>query len=609
MADARSDDGLGMTAGTGRGTGEPGAAWAARRRELAAWTLRIRVRDDAQGSHYWGEDEKTGNSVVKRFVCYKGLDLDTLAQHFAATSAEEVKGLHVADADEHCLVAVVDIDNHADDPALVAINRDYALAVHGEALALGLAALLLDGNGKGSYHIWVLLGRRTPMRLAYVLCRWLTRGWAEAGLPKAPDRFPTRPSHGSEKRMGPWVRLPGRHHKRDVWSRVWDPGRETWAEEEEAVALILATAPVPIDVEAALPAGFDPDPRPDRHSRGAIPEDAASDTGPFERRRLRLLVEQALWEIDGDAIEDYDQWLTIGMALKGMGRDGLELWHEWSSPSRRYRARVLDAKWATFADGEDVGRARRAGVRGLVTLGTIFHLAAQAGWSAPWDPAGEGPTRDEARDFRFSRECDEAIARLAGRPESAAALAARWRVPTSVLGLLGIGHREDPTRSGDDWVGTGRWAWTAPLSSSTRQTIGYVRIYEDPAIEDRLAHGGRPGLILPLDHHERRDGPIVVCRGAAEAAAGLALGACAVGLSGPGTLDDLVDLVDWWRRRDVVVAPHPAADGRHLADAIVRRVSVDVPGCSVRALDLPAGLAGLLAEQSSKNKEEEADDE
>jgi hypothetical protein len=82
-----------------------------------------------------------------------------------------------------------------------------------------------------------------------------------------------------------------------------------------------------------------------------------------------------------------------------------------------------------------------------------------------------------------------------------------------------------------------------------------------------------------------------------------------VGISGPGALRELVDLLDSWCERAVVLAPHPAADGRLMAAAIVRRVSVDLPGRSVRALDLPAGLAGLLAEQSSKNREEEDDDE
>jgi hypothetical protein len=150
---------------------------------------------------------------VRRRVRYVPLDRYELIDHYAATTPGQVRGMHVADATEMGLFAVLDVDNHGDLPELVEINRVFALAAFEEARAAGLAALLFDGNGRGSYHVWILLGGPTSMRDSWRLCRWLSRAWAAAGLPKAPDLFPHRPQHNGAKRMGLWVRLPGRHHK------------------------------------------------------------------------------------------------------------------------------------------------------------------------------------------------------------------------------------------------------------------------------------------------------------------------------------------------------------------------------------------------------------
>src|SRR5262249_20748810 len=50
---------------------------------------------------------------------------------------------------------------------------------------------------------------------------------------------------GSHKgSFGNWVRLPGRHHTRDFWSRVWTG--EEWVEGDEAIDLILTIAGDPV---------------------------------------------------------------------------------------------------------------------------------------------------------------------------------------------------------------------------------------------------------------------------------------------------------------------------------------------------------------------------
>ena len=85
-----------------------------------------------------------------------------------------------------------------------------------------------------------------------------------------------------------------------------------------------------------------------------------------------FMVRSALAAMDADC--DYDDWLRIGMALhfatNGSG-EGFELFDEWSQQGSSYREGETAYKWSSFEDYE--------GER--VTLGTLFHLAKESGWS------------------------------------------------------------------------------------------------------------------------------------------------------------------------------------------------------------------------------------
>jgi RecA-family ATPase len=69
--------------------------------------------------------------------------------------------------------------------------------------------------------------------------------------------------------------------------------------------------------------------------------------------------------------DDYDQWLTIGMALKHEGY-GWEVWDEWSRSSPKYQEGVCERKWRSF---NELNAGEPA------TGGTIDHLARLGGWS------------------------------------------------------------------------------------------------------------------------------------------------------------------------------------------------------------------------------------
>jgi hypothetical protein len=94
-------------------------------------------------------------------------------------------------------------------------------------------------------------------------------------------------------------------------------------------------------------------------------------------------VMQALWAIPG--ADDYDRWVAIGMALHSTGASWAETaWDHWSQQSVKYEAHRLHQHWQSFhADGK-------------ITIGTLFHLAHEAGrhrgnGDTPDTPAPEKP--------------------------------------------------------------------------------------------------------------------------------------------------------------------------------------------------------------------------
>ncbi len=97
--------------------------------------------------------------------------------------------------------------------------------------------------------------------------------------------------------------------------------------------------------------------------------------------------DHADWQTIRDALEhispdiDRDQWVRIGMALQDAGvRSGdsetaFNLWDEWSSQSaEKYKGqRDLITQWRSFKADNGQG----------VTLGTLFKLAKDSGWTRP----------------------------------------------------------------------------------------------------------------------------------------------------------------------------------------------------------------------------------
>jgi len=233
-------------------------AWARRAPELARWAWdRYVVRDDVWGGYNPldvreqtrkradGTVYKLGPTCTRPTKKNRGLVKLTLApleQHFRATRPEHVIGAHTTSLNNHSRFGTVEIDWHGPDSTAPDTNERAAKGWYQALRTRGFRPLLWDSNRAGGFHLDILLASLIPTPRPFWFLRELVSNHAAYGLPARPETFPKqselRPKPDGRGAYGNWVRLPGRHHTRDVWARVWD-GSE-WTEGERAIDYLLS---------------------------------------------------------------------------------------------------------------------------------------------------------------------------------------------------------------------------------------------------------------------------------------------------------------------------------------------------------------------------------
>lgn len=87
----------------------------------------------------------------------------------------------------------------------------------------------------------------------------------------------------------------------------------------------------------------------------------------------------ALQYIDPD--EDYDQWLTVLMALHQTGWDeAITLAMEWSRGGEKWNSGAFHRKWRSFSRGH----------KQPVGIGTLYQIGRERGWTGEWDDSERG---------------------------------------------------------------------------------------------------------------------------------------------------------------------------------------------------------------------------
>lgn len=63
---------------------------------------------------------------------------------------------------------------------------------------------------------------------------------------------------------------------------------------------------------------------------------------------------ECLDRINGEHLNNYENWIKVGMALKEFGISGLALWKDWSKKSEKYEEGICEKKWDTFKEVPEI---------------------------------------------------------------------------------------------------------------------------------------------------------------------------------------------------------------------------------------------------------------
>jgi hypothetical protein len=359
-------------------TSSEAQAWRDNAEKLAAYAFDHLVnRTDIYGRH-----EADGG----RYMAKDGLTHENLLRHFRGEAAVDILGLFPIAAEEiegpdgemivssTCKWTTNDIDYHGDGVA-PEFNLKAAKGWCRRAVNLGFRPLLLESNGNGGYRVFIIFSEPIKSTLAFHFIRWLQRDWKDLGFAKEPEAFPKQDQLGllikhpvqPWENCGSWVRLFGRHHKRDHYTRFWNG--ERWLAGQDAIDFLLDHTG---DDLALIPAEVHDLVKQDRPSQGRAP----AAIGPRGFDDLSLAAEALRFV--APMANDYDSWLQVGMSLRSLGPQGLGLWDSWSKGSLNgnYEPGACAAKWDTFSPAEEVGPR-------AISLGSLFHWATAAGWVRP----------------------------------------------------------------------------------------------------------------------------------------------------------------------------------------------------------------------------------
>ena len=224
----------------------PGKPWYDAAPQLAEWTSRRLANRDDVYRVYKTFDYRYPDRLwtftgpwLEESRDYGSLTAEVIAEHYRGDQ-EKLICLHAISVENTSRWFAIDVDQHGNDgPVQAEENLKAALGWYEDLFYLGFKPLLMDANGLGGYHLLVCLAEPVPAVVVHDFVHELVQNYADHGLRLPPDVFPAEPEVNPHRPYGSYWRLPGHHHTRDYWTRVWDGSR--WLEDEEAIEMILAT--------------------------------------------------------------------------------------------------------------------------------------------------------------------------------------------------------------------------------------------------------------------------------------------------------------------------------------------------------------------------------
>ncbi len=231
------------------------AEWRENAERLADWAMeRLVNRFDVWGQ-YTVKNTVLGSKVSAVTLPVKELreqkkdfvSHEKLIRHFKGLKAGHLIGLHLVSEDETCKWFAIDLDVHDPEDFHEKTRANFAAASRWFQKMRGemLDPCIVDSNGFGGLHVICLLDRPYPLADVFRYLSQLTSDWNELGLKQAPELFPS-----SERLdgLGKWLRMPGRHHTHQHFSKVWsdDDPDEPWIEGISAIEHLISLRPMPL---------------------------------------------------------------------------------------------------------------------------------------------------------------------------------------------------------------------------------------------------------------------------------------------------------------------------------------------------------------------------
>lgn len=220
---------------------------------LAEWAMERIVNRRDVWSQYTIKNDRI--SVVMLPIKERrklGTDMVTitkLERHFSGRSPAHLIGLHSISDHATCKWFAIDIDLHDESvpnaDEIIEANKAATFEWAGRLRDMGMDPLVLDSNGEGGFHIWVLLDDEYLLADVFDFADSIRQDWQELGLPRKPEIFPPKRAVGPDD-LPYTLRLAGRHHTRPHYTRVYNfdfADENEWLDGGDAIEAMMATRP------------------------------------------------------------------------------------------------------------------------------------------------------------------------------------------------------------------------------------------------------------------------------------------------------------------------------------------------------------------------------
>ena len=281
-------------------------------------------------------------------TCKSELTGSLLEQHFRG---DVIVGAHPVSADCSCKFMAFDIDAHDDDMGRA---DGEAKAIEDVLSTYNVPFIEEDSDGRGGRHFWVLLDPGASGEVVLDVAAALRQ---EAGV--RCESFPKGLPSKATPFGGNAIRLPGKHHRREHWSRFRVDGR--WLDATEGICCWLDLNPVPIAaIASCLKVSSQKSTEENRRAQRKTEEHTRPDLSSPLSSSVKYLIEMAIRATLPETVGQRNKKL-FGLARRLNGIEELSSehpkslkpivrdWHQRALPA--ISTRPFDETWADFIRG------------------------------------------------------------------------------------------------------------------------------------------------------------------------------------------------------------------------------------------------------------------